>query len=167
MIRKSQLILAGILIVLASGAMSYAVSAAVPAAALPAGSTLYAVANASNSVTTNLTTWSNLPNMSASVVIPTGHTADVVVLVCGEFQSASQALAMRVKVGTKVFAPPEKWVRDAGVGGDEGRETGCGIFYKTGMAAGTKNVTVQWRSEFSSGTHTAWGRSMLVIANVH
>jgi hypothetical protein len=82
--RKLRFVIGGLLVVIASGVVSYAVSASVASAALPAGATRYAVAGAMTGSpdSTTSTTFVALSGLSTTVKIPSGKRGDVMGLVC-------------------------------------------------------------------------------------
>jgi len=162
MVRKSHLVLAAILVVVASAVVSYAVSASVPSAALPAGSTRYYVDQGTSPVTTSDTVWHTAGGLSTSINIPGGQTGDVMILFCGRTWSDDLTwMEVRAKIGSNVVSPgvlTMAW--------NASYEGHCANFVKTGVAAGTKTVKIEYRS--GSFHNVELGpRSMIVIVNLH
>lgn len=143
----------------------YAVHAAMPDALLPDGSTRYAAA-VSTSVENVLLSdgWIDLPGMTKFITIPTGKTADVIVIFCGSSFTGDPAyLSVRALI-RDVLASPEAFQLQ--VSDTVGRSSHCAIFLKTNVASGSPAVKIQWQVTGGKGA-TVVSRSMLVIVNIH
>jgi hypothetical protein len=158
--RKLKYVMAGVLIVVANQAVNYAVSAAVPSAVLPPGSTTYAVAKAADHISTFNTVYSNVKDMSVSITIPAGKHGDVMILFCGQ-ASSSATLTVRALVAGKGASPGPVIFHEGSPFGSN-----CAAFYKVGVGEGTKTVKIQWKT-FTSSVSDMFARSMIVTVNVH
>ena len=144
-------------------AVGMVVQAAVPSAFLAAGTTRYAVAQA----TDNILTWSPdwIPALSKTITIPGGKTADIMVIFCGNGWTDNNATGLQVKVqiaGT--VASPGEFNFAAESGEIEGH---CAAFYRLGGTHGDVPVRVYMRST-NGPTYSVnmAERSMIVIANI-
>ena len=166
MLHRFRFVIMGVVIVLASAAASYAaVSAAMPNALLPAGTTRYATVYASDFRTINTADgWVDMPGMIKYITIPTGQTADVIVIFCGTggVNVASGWLNTRATIRDVVAAPTTFLLTDL-VGGT----SNCGIFQKSNVTAGSPAVKIQWSVDPSAGSAEIISRHMFVIANIH
>jgi hypothetical protein len=163
MMRKSQVALAAILIILASGAISFAVSAAVGnSTALPQGTTQYYVAqNTTPTVSSDPTKWHNA-GLTAAVTIPAGKTGDVMVVVCADsWANSATILYVRAKIGGSAGAPPSAIFAWEAV-----YESHCATFSRLGLGAGTKYVQAQYKPLGAYPVELD-NRSMIVIVNLH
>jgi hypothetical protein len=160
MIRTSRLVVAGLLVVLTSGLVSYAVSAAVPGALLTAGTTRYAVSQGLNHVTTFETVFKNLPGLSTTITIPGGKKGDVMIVFCGQ-ATTTAIMHVRALVGGAVASPGQVLLHE-----NSPQAGNCAIFSKLGVSAGTKTVTMQWQT-YSGSVSDMYARSMIVIVNLH
>ena len=125
----------------------YAVHAAMPDALLPAGTTRYATASASSvEQTTYAAGWLDLPGMTKYITIPTGKTADVIVVFCGEAISDSTDLVSARALIRDVVASPSEVILVYDFIYWSNR---CGVFYKANVAAGSPAVKIQWRADGS------------------
>ena len=166
MISKSKLVIAAILIVIASVAMDQVVSAAVTDSLLAAGTTRYAFVTAANPVSTSLITYSNLPGMSTDITIPPGKVGDVMILFCGGTVAIHYTMA-RARIGSLGTSPSEVTLREPGdIGGGENQ---CANFVRKGVPAGTHTVRIQWRGASAWPGETQWmyERNMIVVVNLH
>ncbi len=161
MIKKSHLILAGILVVLSSAIVSYAVSAAVPETVLAAGSTRYAVASTTSSTSTSSSTMVDLPSLSTHISIPSGKHGDVIIWFCGYGNTPTFASAQAV-VNSTVALPSGTSILNSTTYG----QSGCFNFYLLNVASGTKTVKMRWKSG-GGMTSTMDERNMLVLVNIH
>ena len=164
--QRFRFVVGGLLVVLASAVASYyAASAAVPSTLRPAGTTRYAVAGAQNQVTTQSTSFIPIPDMSQSIVIPSGKRGDVFVTFCGmstiDLNSAS--LNVRAMVGNSLTMPEYVTLTSD----TDESQTRCASFYKLNVAAGTKNIRMDWRITNGTATQYMYGRTMFVIVNLH
>ena len=165
MLYRFRFVIGGALVVILSALASYlVVSAAMPDALLPAGSTRYgAVGVAATSATgTNSASFTNLPGLSTTITIPAGKKGDVMVFFCGTIDASTNNYAyVRAKVGSSVARPDEVVAWEF----NSTQQNSCVNFFKTGVDAGTHTVKMQWKSD--NGTIIgAWARSMIVIVNV-
>ncbi len=161
MLERFKLPIVIVVIVLLNQAVSYAVQAAVPNAYLTSGTTRYAVAQASTTITTTSTTLVDT-GLSKAISIPAGKTGDVIVLFCADVISPSFAYAQAM-VGT-LAAPPGLVPLRAG--GGTGGESQCANFYVLGVGAGSKTVKMQWRG-YDNQQQMMFHRTMIVIVNIH
>ena len=84
MLHSSRFVIAGLLVVITSAIVSFAVSASMPGALMPAGTTRYAAVYATNEVVIHGDAgWMDVPGMIKYITIPGGQTADVIVIFCG------------------------------------------------------------------------------------
>ena len=87
MISKTKLIVAGILFLLASVVLNQAVSAAVPDALLPAGTTRYATLHSEDYFQTIVGgSWVDVNHSTKYITVPGGQTADVMIIACVELR---------------------------------------------------------------------------------
>lgn len=165
MLHRSKLIVGGVLVVLTSAVVSYAVSAAVPQALLPAGSSRYAFAGANTGTPTSTTstTFVDLSGLTTTVKIPSGKKGDVFVLFCSETRPNGDFANVRALIGGVDSMPGETTLREGTSSQPE--ESQCANFARTGVSAGTKTVTIQWRS-VGGAEITAYARSMIVLVNI-
>ena len=139
MISRSKLIVAGILILVASVVLNQAVSAAVPNAFLATGTTRYAFVSTAANASTISTSFVNLPGLSTTIAVPAGKTADVFVLFCGDMVTESYTF-VRALVGGNRASPVEMLIREPPAAPLGGGETGCANFLKKDVPAGTQTV---------------------------
>jgi hypothetical protein len=162
MLRKFRFVIAGLAIIVANQAVTFAVSAAKPEILLPAGTVGLAVVEAETTISTSsVTAWVDVPGTPTSVNIPTGKTGDMIILFCGEMV-ADSGLNTRALISGLTTKPPRMTLWHAGTEQAQGR---CAIFYRTGVPAGNQLVKMQWH--VSSGSATMYNRVMLVIVNIH
>jgi hypothetical protein len=171
MLRKFKLVVAGLLVVLVSGVVSYAVSAAVPETLLAAGASRYAVTSVSADapVVTTSRSFVDVPGLSTSITIPAGKTGDVIVLFCGEAHSAAGTVVVRALVGPAAALPTSMTIQE-GVAITTGFTSRCANFYKLGVGAGAKTVKMQFRDQAPGMfpyPEQLSHRSMIVIVNIH
>lgn len=166
MLHRLRFLILGTLMLLTSAAVSYAVaSAAVPGALLTAGTTRYAAAFATGTDYSLSPSWQDMPSMTKYVTIPTGQTADVMVIFCGEvWTTGATKLLLRATVRDVVMAPEEITLLDS----EDVASNRCAVFHKTSIAAGSPAVKIQW---FVSGISfpqiNVADRSLIVILNTH
>jgi hypothetical protein len=160
MLRKFQLVIAGIVIIAANQAVSFAVSAARPAGSLPAGTVRFTVAEAEATTTTNQTTYYDVIGLAAPFTVPNGQHGDVMVVFCGEME-ASAGLAVRATVGGVVATPSKTAMWHATTIG----ESRCAVFYRLSVPAGSYNAKIQW--SVPSGIGYMYYRTMIVTVNNH
>lgn len=165
MLRKFRFVIAGLLIIVANQAVSYAVSAAVPSSLLAAGTTRYALVEKETQL--NIVSFSDWePTLLAtSVTVPTGKTADVIVLFCGVASSGNSFIKVRARLGTALLVPNAGGTGISLSSLSSSIQSKCVNFYKTGVGAGTKTVAIEWHAA-SSLAHL-FSRSMIVILNIH
>ncbi len=165
-LKKSQLILAGLLVVMASAGVSYAVSASVPSTLLAPGTTRYAFIQKANQLdltTPQLYHWISA-GVTTSVTIPAGKHADVITLFCS-VAGTDSFIRVRAFIGSTLLEPSGglngvNLVMAPTMGQNE-----CISFQKAGVSAGTKNVNVYWLG-ISTNSHLM-NRSLVVILNIH
>ena len=165
MLHKFRFVIAGILIILVNQVVTFAVSANMPNSLLAAGTTRYAAAYATSTEYSLSPSWQDMPAMTKYITIPTGQTADVMVIFCGEVWTDSATdMLVRATVRDIVMAPDEITLLHQ----DAGASNRCAVFYKTNVTAGSPPVTIQW---FVSGISfpqiNVADRSMVVIVNTH
>jgi hypothetical protein len=166
MLQRHRFALLGILVVLTSALVSYAVSAAVPSALLPAGTTRYASAYATiNDGTSGPEGWTSMEGMTKFITIPSGKTADVMVIFCGELNAITGAYVyVRALIRGTAASPSEFQLHTL----DDSTPTGCAYFQKSNVTSGSPPVAIQWRvAGAGTPTATVWHRSMFVIVNIH
>ena len=144
MLHKFRFVIVSALVVLTSAGVSYAVSASVPNALLPAGTTRYAAAFADHAdAITPADSWVDLPGMTKYITIPTGKTADVMVSFCGTEATSTGGLLWTRALIRDVAASP------AGMSllSSENGSSQCAMFYKTSVTSGSPAVKIQWMVE--------------------
>ena len=163
MFHKFRFVIAGVLFLVASVVLNQAVSAYMPNALLPAGTTRYAAASAVSSFTIHdYDAWTDVPGMIKYITIPTGKTADVIVLFCGmQGQNATGTLLARALIRDSLAVPADAMM----VNSTTSFSSSCAIFQKSNVTAGSPAVKVQLHSTGGSGT--MYTRQMLVIVNSH
>ena len=162
MFRKLRIPIVIVVTALLTEAVGLAVQAAVPGALRPSGVTRYAVASANDSVSMSSTSWVDIPGLSQSITIPSGKRGDVFISFCGngEVVAGSPLSWVRAMVGGRMTEPPAFALSGSG------NDTDCAEFYKLNVAAGTKNVRMQW-GLFGAGTLSVHARVMIVTVNIH
>lgn len=168
MLRKSQLILAVALVILTSGVVSFAVSAAVvPQSFLAAGTTRYAVAQSTaNQLFLHAEGWKAITGMSTSISVPTGKVADVFVIFCAEAESGdTNALQVKAVIAGTTALPGEVNFQGGTLTSDSPIASHCMTFYKLGVTAGLKYVKMQAYATNTFGD--IYDHDMFVIANIH
>ena len=158
MLRQFRFVVAGIAIILANLAASSAVSASMTQAALPVGTTRYAVASATTTVLNGSKSFKDMAGLVTSISIPAGKHGDVMVTFCASVFSGLGVYA-QVLVGGLVATPgPMPFpANDLSY---------CLSFYKVGIAAGIQSVRVQWRVGPGIGSASASARDMIVTVNI-
>jgi hypothetical protein len=162
MLRKSQLILAALLVIVASGTVSYAVSASMPQALLGAGTTRYAVASSVSSELTFTNVYHTVPGMSVDVDIPGGKVGDIFVIFCADaYADSLTALQVRAWISGFTGTPGYTNFQEEPV-----IESHCATWYRIGVGPGIRNVAVQWRSSNDGHAINLYQRNMIVIVNI-
>lgn len=161
MLRKFRFVVAGLAIILANQAVGYAVHAAMPDTALAAGSTRYYVASRAAYEVTSSTTWKTLSGMSTTISIPSGKHGDVMVLFCGTGGATGGSLYVRAVIGGAAAVPGSILLTDVST-----YESHCTYFYKLGLSAGSRAVTMQWHTS-TGGTAAMGNLSSIVMVNIH
>ncbi len=157
-----RLAIAGIIVVAASGLVSYAVSAAMPDSLVPAGGTRYAAVGTGTEALTSDPMYTDLAGVSTNISIPSGKHGDVFVFFCGETWSTTSAAMVHAVIAGTASAPVQ--LRE--VEGTAARESQCANFFKLGVGAGTRNVKMQWASR-DGNQQAMYQRSMFVVVNIH
>jgi hypothetical protein len=138
----------------------------VPSALLPAGTTRYASAYAAN-VDSVVSTdgWSPMLGMTKYISIPSGKTADVMVIFCGAFSVQSGGVSVRALIRDAVAAPASFIMHS----NDLTSQSRCANFQKSNVTAGNPPVTIQW--SVSQGINptdaSVTARNMFIIVNIH
>ena len=159
MFRKLRFVIAGIALIAANQAVSFAVSASMPESLRPAGSTRYAAVGSSTLALTTQTAFSDLADMTTSITIPAGKHGDVFVLFCGETFSLSVTKVRAIIAGQE--SNPIQ-LQDS----TSGAQSRCASFFRFNVPEGSKNVRVQWAGSTAT-VQSMNQRSMIVIVNLH
>ena len=142
MLHRFRFVIVGILIILVNQAVTFAVSASMPNALLPDGSTRYAAVYATSTEFSLSPSWQDMPDMTKYITIPTGQTADVMVIFCGSsFTGEPAYLSVRALIRDVLASPSEFQLQ---VSDTAGRSSHCAIFLKTNVTAGSPAVKIQW-----------------------
>ena len=164
MLHRFRFVILGTLMVVASAAASYAVvSAYVPNALLPAGTTRYAAVSDSTPYSLSYTGgYQDLQGMTKYITIPTGQTADVFVYFCSQFRKSTGTYVnivgmLRTTLGDPV-APQFVLTADP--------TTQCTNFYWTNVTAGQPPIKVKMYVPTST-TVVVDKAAMLVTVNLH
>ena len=164
MLHKFRFVIAGLIIILVNQAVTFAVSARMPNALRPAGTTRYAMAQSDAQLYVGPVAAWQPSGLATSVTIPAGKTADVTVLFCSEGYAAGNAIFARAKIGAALLAPNSAGSGVRLIAGTNNLESHCVNFYRAAVSDGTKTVKVEW-----SATHVSaylQDRSMIVILNI-
>ncbi len=168
MLSRFKLFIAGVMVVVTSGVVSYAVSAAVPQSLLAAGSTRYAVASVPsvNYITTTSNSFNDVAGLSTSITIPNGKHGDALVFFCGSTFATSTTTWVRALVAGAAASPGRLLLEENNGYDPEGV---CANFYKANLTGTGRPMTVkmQWMSNTSGMESYMSGRSMIVIINIH
>jgi len=162
MLHRLRFVIAGLIIILVNQAVTFAVSAAMPAALLPAGSTRYAVVSTATTASTNSGTFVGVPGMSTKINIPSGKVADVIVVFCGVAYAPTTNLHVRALAAGVEMGPGQVLLR----GANSALENQCGLFFLANVGSGLQTVKMQYYSQNTNFVYI-YGRSMLVVANIH
>jgi hypothetical protein len=149
-------------VILTQGA-GYAVRAAMPDALLASGTSRYAAAYATSPQVTSLAAYSDMPGMTKYVSIPSGKTADVIVIFCGDVATTlNTGLQLRATIRDVPMAPdPVTLLYSDGAISNQ-----CAMFQKTNVTAGSPPVKIQWAAD-GAGPVQVNTRSLFVILNIH
>ena len=164
MLHRLRFVIAGILIILVNQAVTFAVSASMPDALLPSGTTRYATVFATDYVPISyLEGWVDMPGMVKYITIPSGHTADVIVIFCGTggVNIGSAWLTTRALIRDAVASPSQFLMTHL-----VDSTSNCAIFEKSNVSSGSPAVKIQWAVGNPDGA-TMQSRHMFVIANIH
>jgi len=165
MLHRLRFVIAGVIIIMVNQAVSFAVSAGMPATMRPAGTTRYAVAYVDDAFT-NSVEWANIPGLSQSITIPSGKRADVFVSYCGEHTADydGEELYVHALVGGSNATPGSALLEAAS---RFSSITRCASFYKLNVAAGTKTVRMQWAARFDGDRTFLMKGRIIVTINIH
>jgi len=165
MLHQLRFVIAGLVIILVNQAVTFAVSAAVPTALRPAGSTRYALVQNETQRDIGLPfTWEST-GLSTSVTIPAGKTADVMVFFCGVANPGGNYINVRAKIGSQLLLPNFGGDGLDFATGSTAAESHCVNFHKTNVSEGTKTVKIDWLA--GDTNPKLFSRSMIVILNIH
>jgi len=162
MLNRHRLVIAGLVVVLTSALVSYAVSAAVPSALRPSGTTRYAMVQSTSQTTDDDSDsgFEAMQGMATSINVPAGMKGDVIVVFCGETSAVSPTwIEMRAKAGGSVLAPTSVFM-----GAGSTQVNHCATFYKNNIPEGTRTVKIEWYASTLASVHD---RNMIVIVNIH
>ena len=138
------------------------VSAAVPDALLPAGTTRYAAATASTPIyIVAADGWKDVTGMTKYITIPGGQTADVFVIFCaGSYSASADRLNLQAYIGGTLAGPGIQVVPLVTTYRNQ-----CALFQRLNVPAGSPAIKIQWKMN----SLDAWmaERSAIVIANLH
>ena len=164
MSRKSRFVVAGIILVAASVAVTLAVSAAVPSNFLPAGTTHYAVSSVSSASTHSLT-FGPVPGLYQTFYVPGGAHADILIFFCGDFgvTLTNVNTYMRAVVNGALATPSIATID----GGLTSLPTRCANFNMLNVPSGTKTVRMQWSVSNGAATANMQNGTMTLIVNIH
>ena len=143
MLHRFRFVIAGILMVLTSAAVSYAVSASMPTALLPAGTTRYATAYRVGTIAEYIPadedTWTDVLGMTKYITIPKGQTADVMVQFCAMISSTTTSQTpVRATLRDVPGKPGTLWLGMQGWFSNE-----CAIFHWINVTAGSPAIKIQ------------------------
>lgn len=125
----------------------------------PKGQVRFAYASATNPINTTATSFVDLPNLAATVTVPKGKVADVLILFSGEMNSPS---ALYIQAVIDAFATTPGPVQAFwGVGGGA---TAQGFNFYGVIGEGTHTIKMQWRG--LSGQQFMSVRSMTILLNL-
>ncbi len=135
-----------------------------PALFLASGTTRYATATAEDPQNTTSTSFVNIPNLSTTITIGTGKTADLMIDFSGELNGCS-AIFVRAVVDGATTSPSSAQVfwPLAGLGAASHGFT----FVKKAVKSGTHTVAIQWQELSNCAQAFISSRSMVVTANIH
>lgn len=165
MLHKLRFVIVSALVILSSAGVSYAVSASRPNALLPAGTTRYATVFDGGFASISYNDgWVDMPGMVKYISIPTGQTADVIVIFCGTVgvNTASGWLNVRVLIRDALASPSQALLTHL-----DDSTSNCAIFEKSNVTAGSPAVKVQWEVDPSANSADVISRQMFVIVNTH
>ena len=167
MLNRITLVIASAALIMSTLAVIPRASAAVPYSLRPAGDTRYAMVQSETVLPLGSAGPFYPTGLSTSVTIPTGKKADVMVLFCAVLANTEGTqVAFRGKIGNQLLLP-----NGVGAGLNLSAtvingEDRCINFYRTNVSEGTKAVKVEWGALTAPGV-TLYGRSMIVILNIH
>lgn len=165
MLHKLRFVLAGILIIVVNQAVTFAVSARMQDALLPAGTTRYASAySGSGDNTSGMDGWNAIDGMTKYITIPSGKTADVMVIFCGVVDVDATSTVYARALVRNTLASPSSFLLQSGT---EDMSSRCAYFQQTNVAAGTPAVTIQWNVSGGIPSASVLNRSMFVVVNIH
>lgn len=126
----------------------------------PKGTMRVAAVSATNAINTTVTSFTDVPNLNTTVIVPDGKVADIVIEFSGVVNSPD-ALYVRAMVDSNV-ASPGPVQAFYGVGG--GATTQGFNFYRFTVPAGSHRIAIQW--DGLGGQQFMSYRSMVVFANI-
>lgn len=166
MLHKLRFVLAGILIIVVNQAVTFAVSAHMPDALLAAGTTRFATAAVGHSVVAQVITtgvgFVDVTGVTKFITIPSGQTADVMVIFCAEIFSTT-AVNAKVRALIRDVAIDPDYV---GVDVLKNNTNRCMLFHKDAVSAGSPAIKIQVQPQNGDNVSVS-GKSLVVIANLH
>jgi hypothetical protein len=163
MLHKFRFVIAGVLIILVNQVVTFAVSASMPSALLPAGTTRYAAAHNNTAYGIDETgDWQDLVGMTKYITIPAGKTADVFVSFCTQLNKVTGSYVhVRGLIRSAVSLPAVQVMELT-----TQATVHCANFYWTNVAAGQPAIKMQVYVPLatSAQVHNA---TMFITVNVH
>ncbi len=159
-IRVSLVAVAVISAVFAAG---FAVAATVSPSFVNSGTTRYAMVSAEDAITTQSTSFVDVPGLSSVVHIPSGKVADLIIDFSGEINTCDGTLG-RATIDGAAASPSSTqlmWNLNGGA------ESHAFTFYARGVGSGSHTVTIQWAGVSSCNHQFMSARSMIITANIH
>ena len=165
MLHKFRFVIAGIVFILVNQVVTFAVSASMANALLPAGTTRYAAATASDSLYIAVADgWKDITGMTKYITIPGGQKADVFVIFCGGVASSNtQYLNLQAYIGGTLAGPGIQVFPLVTTYRNQ-----CALFQRLNVPAGSPAIKLKWSvGAFDNYEANMAERSMIVIANLH
>ena len=164
MLHRLRFVIGGLVIILINQAVTFAVSASMPATLRPAGSVRFAMASTDvGAYPGTAGTWEPT-GLATSITVPAGKTADVTVLFCAVVVPVNTYIKVRGKVGAALLLP-NQYGTGFVISSEETSVSRCMNFYKTNVRAGTRTVRIEWLT--GNNAPELRSRSMIVILNIH
>jgi hypothetical protein len=132
-----------------------------------AGTTRYAMSSAGPAapVTTNSTSFVEIPGLANTIKIGTGKTAELIINFSGEVNSCDVMYVQAVVDGVPASPSSTQLIYRAGQ--NTGADSTAFTFFYKGLGAGTHRVAMQWHGLSACNQQFMDSRSMVVTANIH
>jgi hypothetical protein len=153
----------GAVVVAAVFIAGYALAASAPSAFKPVGVTRYAMVSrtAAQSGSTTSIVMVDMPGLAATITVPPGKAADVIVTFSGVVQTCN-TMYVQALVGGTAASPGEVRVAIRPMANSEARAF---TFYGT-VGPGNHTIRIQWRGNSDCVAQFVYARTMVVTANV-